>query len=156
MRNPRFWCGAAGAWLLLMGVAQFVLHVWGVALEHAMIGQQDFAMQAMKQAFSLEPLQPSLWRRHRMLSASLGFFFVFAGAVPLLLTALRSDDRTVAAFSLLGTVVWTGAFVAYAFYDPVALPLVTAAMAVPLHGTAWLAATYRLWTAAGHDGAERS
>lgn len=155
MRNPRIWCWAAGGWLVLMGVAQLAFHVWGVALEHAMIGQQDFAMQAMKQAFSLEPLQPSLWRRHRMLSASLGFFFVFAGAVPMLLATLRSDDRTLAAFSLLGTIAWTGVFIAYAFFDPVALPLVTAALAVPLHGTAWLAATYRIWTGgtpAGSDG----
>jgi hypothetical protein len=127
-----------------MGGIQLVLHVWGVALEHAMVGQRGFAMEAMKQAFFLEPLQPSLWRRHRMLSVSLGRFFAFAGAVPCLLAWTRADDRILATMALFGTVFWTLTFVPYAFFDPVALPLVTVALAVPLHGTIWLTATYRL------------
>jgi len=146
LRNPRTWCWAAGGWLVLMGALHLALHVWGIVLEHAMIGQQGFAMQTMKQAFSLEPLQPSLWRRHRMLNVSLGFFFVFAGAVPCLLAWLRADDRLLAGFALFATVFWTAVFLPYAFLDPVALPLVTAALAVPLHGTAWLTATYRVLT----------
>lgn len=143
LRNPRVWAFAAGSWLVLMGLAQFGLHVWGVALEHAMVGQRAFAMEAMKQAFFLEPLQPSLWRRHRMLSVSLGLFYVFAGAVPCVLAWLRVEARVLSAMALFGTVFWTLTFVPYAFFDPVALPLVTAAIAVPLHGTAWLTATLR-------------
>lgn len=143
LRNPRVWAFAAGGWLVLMGLAQLGLHVWGVALEHAMVGQRAFAMEAMKQAFFLEPLQPSLWRRHRMLSVSLGLFYVFAGAVPCVLAWLRVEPRVLSTMALFGTVFWTLTFVPYAFFDPVALPLITAAIAVPLHGTAWLTATLR-------------
>lgn len=138
--NPRVWCFAAGGWLLAMGFGQIAWHVWGVVMENAMVGQREFAMNAMKQAFFLEPLQPSLWRRHRMMSASLGLFYVFAGAVPLLLAILRAEGRVLIAFMLFGTVFWTLVFFPYAFYDPVALPLATAALSVPLHGTAWLTA----------------
>ncbi len=143
LRNPRIWAFAAGGWLVLMGLAQLALHVWGVALEHAMVGQRAFAMEAMKQAFFLEPLQPSLWRRHRMLSVSLGLFYVFAGFVPCALAWLRVEARVLSTLALFGTVFWTLTFVPYAFFDPVALPLATAAIAVPLHGTAWLTATLR-------------
>jgi hypothetical protein len=143
LRNPRVWAYAAGGWLVLMGLVQLTLHVWGVALEHSMVGQRAFAMEAMKQAFFLEPLQPSLWRRHRMLSVSLGLFYVFAGAVPSILAWLRAELRVLSAMALFGMVFWTLTFVPYAFFDPVALPLVTAAIAVPLHGTVWLTATLR-------------
>lgn len=143
LANPRVWCFAAGGWLVTMGVAQLAWHLWGVVFEHAMIGQREFAMSAMKQAFFLEPLQPSLWRRHRMLSVSLGLFFVFAGAVPTLLAAVGAGRRVLASFSLFATVFWTLVFVPYAFFDPVAVPLATAALAVPLHGTAWLTATFQ-------------
>lgn len=142
LARPRVWCFAAGAWLLAMGLGQIAWHLWGVVLENAMLGQREFAMNAMKQAFFLEPLQPSLWRRHRMLSVSLGLFYVFAGAVPLLLAVMDVERRVLIAFSLFGTVFWTLVFFPYAFYDPVALPLATAALAVPLHGTAWLTATW--------------
>lgn len=143
LRNPRVWAFAAGGWLVLMGLAQLGLHVWGVALEQAMVGQRAFAMEAMKQAFFLEPLQPSLWRRHRMLSVSLGLFYLFAGSIPCILAWLRVEARVLSTVALFGTVFWTLTFVPYAFFDPVALPLATAAMAVPLHGTAWLTATLR-------------
>lgn len=151
LRNPRVWCFAAGGWLVAMGLVQLGLHVWGVVFEHAMVGQRGFAMEAMKQAFSLEPLQPSLWRRHRMLSVSLGLFYVFAGAIPCLLAWMRAEPRVLAATTLFGTVFWTLTFVPYAFLDPVALPLATAAVAVPLHGTAWLAATYHEMTESGPE-----
>ncbi len=143
LRNPRVWAFAAGGWLVLMGLVQLGLHVWGVALEHAMVGQRAFAMEAMKQAFFLEPLQPSLWRRHRMLSGSLGLFYLFAGSVPCILAWLRVEARVLSTMALFGTVFWTLTFVPYAFFDPVALPLATAAVAVPLHGTTWLTATLR-------------
>ncbi|MDZ7778888.1 MAG: hypothetical protein U5R14_02985 [Gemmatimonadota bacterium] len=141
LRNPRVWCYAAGGWLIVMGLVQLGLHLWGVVLENAMVGQRSFAMEAMKQAFFLEPLRPSFWRRYRMLSVSLALFFVFAGSVPVLLAWIRAESRTIAAVSLLGTVFWTLTFIPYAFFDPVALPLATAGVAVPLHGSAWLAAT---------------
>ena len=41
---------------------------------------------------------------------------------------------------VLGTVFWTAAFVPFAFVDPVILPIVIAAIAVPLHALAWLTA----------------
>jgi hypothetical protein len=143
LRNPQVWAFAASGWLLLMGVTQLGLHVWGVVLEHAMEGQRAFAMEAMKQAFLLEPLQPSLWRRYRLLNVSLGLFYLFAGAVPGLLAWMRVDSRVLAGFALFGTVFWTLTFVPYAFHDPVALPLATAAVSVPLHGTVWLTATFK-------------
>lgn len=140
LRNPRIWCYAAGGWLIVSGLLHLALHVWGVALEHAMTGQREFAMNAMRQAFFLEPLQPSLWRRYRMLDVSLALFFVFGGGVPCLLAWVRADDRVLAAFALLGTVFWTIVFVPYAFFDPVLLPLLTVAVSVPLHASAWLTA----------------
>jgi hypothetical protein len=143
LRNPRTWCFAAGGWLLVMGLAQIGWHLWAVVFEHAMVGQREFAMNAMKQAFFLEPLQPSLWRRHRMLSVSLGLFFAFAGAVPLLLASVRAAPPVIAAFGLFGSIFWALVFLPYAFFDPVALPLATVALAVPLHGTIWLTATYQ-------------
>lgn len=143
LRNPRVWAFAAGGWLVLMGLVQLALHVWGVVLEQAMVGQRAFAMEAMKQAFFPEPLQPSLWRRHRMLSVSLGLFYVFAGLVPCALAWLHVEARVLSVLALFGTVFWTLTFVPYAFFDPVALPLATAAIAVPLHGTTWLTATLR-------------
>jgi hypothetical protein len=126
-----------------MGLLQLGLHVWGIVHEHAMVGQRAFAMEAMQQAFFLDPLQPSLWRTHRMLSASLGLFYLFAGAIPILLAWIRAEPRILSATTLFGTVFWTLTFVPYAFSDPVALPLATAAVAVPLHGTAWLTTTFR-------------
>ena len=141
LRNPRVWAFAASGWLVFMGLTQIGLHWWGVVQEHAMQGQRQFAMEAMKQAFFLEPLQPSLWRRYRMLDASLGLFYLFAGAVPGLLAWMRTEHRVLAAVALFGTVFWTLTFVPYAFFDPVALPLATAAVSVPLHGAMWLTAT---------------
>ena len=144
LRNPRTWAFAASGWLVLMGLAQLGLHVWGVVQEHAMQGQRGFAMDAMKQAFFPEPLQPSLWRRYRMLNVSLALFYLFAGAVPGLLAWMRVGPRVLASFALFGTVFWTLTFVPYAFSDPVALPLAAAAVSVPLHGTTWLTATLQL------------
>lgn len=142
LRNARVWAYATGGWLLVAGGLQWAAHVWGVAGEHAMIGQREFAMDAMKQAFSLAPLQPSLWRSYRMLSASLGLFFVYGGMVPILLAWARVSAPALAGMALFGTVFWTLAFALYAFADPVLLPLVTAAVAVPLHALVWLTATY--------------
>jgi hypothetical protein len=138
------WAFAASGWLVIMGMTQLGLHVWGVVQEHAMQGQREFAMEAMRQAFFPEPLQPSLWRRYRMLSASLGLFYLFAGIVPGLLAWLQADRRVLAGMALFGTVFWTLTFMPYAFSDPVALPLATAAVAVPLHGTMWLTATLQV------------
>lgn len=151
LRNPRVWCYAAGGWLIVMGLVHLILHLWGVVFEHAMVGQRSFAMEAMKQAFFLEPLRPSLWRRHRMLSVSLGLFFVFAGSIPVLLAGIRADARILAAVSLLSTVFWTLTFIPYAFFDPVALPLATVAAAVPLHASAWVAATAQVLSTEHED-----
>lgn len=141
LNHPRIWAWAAGGWLIVGDIAQAGLHLWQVAGEHGMAGELEFAMNAMKQAFFLEPLQPSLWRRYRMLSGSLALFFVFGGAVPCMLAWLRTDLRTLAAAALLSTVFWTGVFGFYAFFDPVVLPLAVAAVAVPLHATLWLVTT---------------
>lgn len=140
LRNPRVWAYAAGWWLIVAGLVQLVSHVWGVHLEQAMEGQRAFAMDAMKQAFGLQPLRPSLWRTHRMLSASLALLLIYAGAVPIVLTLAGLSTRLLAVFALLGTAFWTAAFAYYAFVDPVVLPLFASGGAVVLHGLIWLAA----------------
>src|SRR5690554_966140 len=141
LRNPRVWAYAAGWWLIVAGLVQLASHVWGVHLEPAMLGQREFAMEAMKQAFGLEPLRPSLWRVHRMLGTSVGLLLVFAGLVPTVLAFSGAPGRVLASCALLGTVFWTVAFGYYAFVDPVILPLLAAGGAVPLHGILWLTAT---------------
>jgi len=139
--RPGVWAWAAGGWLILAGLTQGGLHLWQIVGEHGMVGLLEFAMNAMKQAFLREPLEPSLWRRHRMLSASLAFFFVGTGAVPCLLAGLGAPHRVLAGTALFQTTFWTSVFMFYAFSDPVLLPLVTSAVAAALHGTLWLAAT---------------
>jgi hypothetical protein len=135
------WLYAAGGWLILAGLAHTTAHVWNVVLENGMGGQREFAMNAMKQAFSTEPLQPSMWRTFRALSVSYGLLLVLAGGVDVALAVSEAGGRVVRAVTLLATVFWTVAFVPHAFVDPVAGPLVVALVAVPLHGIAFLTAS---------------
>jgi len=140
LRNPRVWLHAAGLWLLLGAAAHLGAHVWELVLEHGMVGQREFTMNAMKQTFSTAPLQPSMWRTFRALSASFGLLLAFAGAVDILLAWTKAPTRTLRSVALLQTVFWTLAFAVYAFMDPVVQPLAIATVAVPLHGIAVLTA----------------
>jgi hypothetical protein len=141
LRNPRVWLYAAGGWLIVTGLAHLGGHVWGFVLENGMVGQREFAMRAMKQAFSTDPLQPSLWRLMRALNAAFGLFLIFAGTVDVLLGWLDAPPRIKTAFTLFGTLFWTCTFTLFAFVDPVIQPLVIAMVAVPLHGIAWVTAS---------------
>lgn len=144
LRNPRVWLYAAGGWLIVTGVAHLVYHVWYVVLETGMVGQREFAMGAMKQAFSFGPLQPSMWRVYRMLNASFGLLLVLVGTVEAALAWTNAEARTMRMVALLGTVFWTVAFAVYAFVEPVTQPLVIAVVAVPMHGIAYLTASERV------------
>jgi len=139
-RSPRVWLYAAGGWLILAGLTHGGLHVWSFVLERGIDIQQEFAVTAMKQSFSPDPLRPSLWREMRMLSVSFGLFLVFAGFVPVSLAWIDAPGRTVRTIALFGTLFWTVTFGLYAFLDPVLGPLLIAACAVPLHALAWLTA----------------
>lgn len=140
LRNPRIWLYAAGGWLIVAGVAHMVAHVWTFVLENGMVGQRDFAMNAMLQTLSTDPLQPSMWRIFKSFSVSFGLLLVFAGAVDVVLAWTDAAARTLRACSLLGTVFWTLAFIPYAFIDPVIQPILVAIVAVPLHGIAFVTA----------------
>lgn len=140
LRNPRVWLYAAGGWLIVGGSAHLVLHIWSFVLENGMVGLRDFAMNAMKQAQSLEPLRPSLWRQFRMFSVSFSLLLFFGGIVNVLLARIDAPLRVIRAFALLGALFWTAAFVPYAFIDPVIQGIVVAAVAVPLHGIAYITA----------------
>jgi len=140
IRSPRFWLTVAGAWLVVTGLAHTAAHVWSFVLENGMGGFREFAMNAMKQARSADPLHPSMWRQFRMFSVSFGLFLLFAGAVDLLLAFIRPHARVVRAFALLGTLFWTAAFVPFAFVDPVIQPIVVALIAVPLHAIVYVTA----------------
>lgn len=98
-------------------------------------------MNAMKQAFSQDPLQPSMWRLFRSFSVSFGLMLVFAGGVDVLLAWTNAELRTMRTFALMGTLFWTLSFIPYAFIDPVVQPIVIAIVAVPLHGIAYLTAS---------------
>ena len=141
LRSPRVWLFAAGGWLLLGGVVHLAWHVWAVLLENGVEGQRAFAIGAMRQAYLVEPLAPSLWRVFRMLSASFALWLLFAGSVNVALAWTGAEARTLRAIALLGTLFWTAAFVPYAFLDPVLGALVVAGVAVPLHGIAFLTAS---------------
>jgi hypothetical protein len=140
LRNPRVWLYAAGGWLIVTGLAHSAAHVWTVVLEHGIIGQREFAMNAMKQALSNDPLRASMWRMFRSLNGSFGLMLMFAGAVDVVLAWTDAAPRTLRSVALLGTVFWTLSFVPYAFVDPILQTIVIAGVAVPLHGIAYLTA----------------
>lgn len=142
LRNPRLWLYVAGGWLLVAGAAHIALHVWGLVLEHGYgAGLRGFAMNAMKQAQSPDPLRPSLWRQFRAFSAAFGLLLVFAGGADLVLAAIPTPLRVIRAFTLFATVFWTVAFVPFALIDPVIQPMTVAIVAVPLHAIAYLTAS---------------
>ena len=144
LRSPRVWLGVAGGWLILAGVAHTGSHIWTFVLEQGMVGQREFAMNAMKQAFSLDPLQPSMWSLFRSFSVSFGLLLLFSGTVDVVLAWTNAEPRTLRTFALLGTLFWTLSFIPYAFIDPVIQPIVIVVVAVPLHGIAYLTATDRM------------
>lgn len=140
LRNPRVWLFAGGGWLILGGIGHTFVHVVTFVLEQGLEGQRDFAVRAMKAAISLAPLRPNMWTLFRTFSVAFALLLFFAGTADVLLAWLDAPPRVLKAFALLGTVFWTVAFVPFAFIDPVLHPIVIAAVAVPLHGMAWLAA----------------
>ena len=150
-RNPRFWLAAAGGWLLLTGLAHTTAHVWSFVLENGMVGLREFAMNAMKQARSPDPLQPSLWRQFRMFSLSFSLLLLFTGGANILFARIRTSNETLRAFAFFGTVFWTVAFIPFAFFDPVIQAIVVAVVAVPLHGIAYLTASIAAETGDGVD-----
>lgn len=141
LRNPRVWLGIAGGWLVFAGLGQLGDHVWGLVLENDMAGGlRDFAMQAMKQAQSPDPLRPSMWRVYRLYSVSLALLFFFSGLVDLVFARIDVPHAARSTLALVQTVFWTVAFIPFALVDPVIQPLVVVALAVPLHGIAYLTA----------------
>jgi len=140
IRSPRFWLYTAGAWLIALGLAHMAAHVWTFVLENGIGGLREFAMNAMKQANSSDPLTPSMWRLFRMLSVSFGLLLIFAGAANVVLAWSGAPLRTLRVFALFGTVFWTLAFIPFAFVDPVIQPIVAAVVAVPLHAIAYVTA----------------
>jgi len=141
LRNPRVWLYAAGGWLLLTGLAHSAAHVWTFVLENGIVGQREFAMNAMKQAYSTELLQPNMWRLFRTFSVSFGMMLLFAGAVDVLLAWMDAPARIMRAFTLFQTVFWTLAFIPFAFIDPVIQSIMVVVIAVPLHAIAYVTAT---------------
>lgn len=141
LRSPRVWLYVAGAWLIVAGLAHVTVHVWTFVLEHGVGGLQAFAMNAMKQAQSPDPLRPSMWRLFRVFSVSFGLLLFFAGTADILLAAIGAPLRVLKAFTLFATVFWAVAFVPFAFIDPVIQPLTVAVIAVPLHAIAHLTAS---------------
>ena len=140
LRSPKFWLYAAGGWLLLTGAAHGVMHTWSFALENGVAGMREFAINQMKQTQSFDPLQPSLWGQFRTFSVSFGLLLIFAGTVDVMLAWASAPVRFVRSFALFATLFWTAAFIPFAFLDPVIQALVVAAVAVPLHGIAYLTA----------------
>ena len=140
LRNPRVWLYAAGGWLVLMGLVHTGVHVWTFVLENGILGQREFAMNAMKQATSLDPLQPSMWTTFRAFSVSFSLLLLFSGSTAVMLAWVGSPPGILRSFALFGTVFWTAAFIPYAFVDPVIQSIVVAVIAVPLHALAWLTA----------------
>jgi len=141
LNNPRAWLRIAGGWLLLTGLAHLAAHTWGFVLENGMVGLREFAMNAMQQARSLDPLTPSLWRQFRLFSVSFGLLLLFAGAVNFLIASKSTGIETIRNYGLFATVFWTAAFIPFAFIDPVIQAIVVAVVAVPLHGIAYLTAS---------------
>ena len=141
LRSPRVWLYAVALWLTLAGLTQLCLHAWAYGLEQGMTSYGEFAVQAMRQARTADPLQPSLWRVFRAYSVSTGLLLVSCGITAGLIAREQVGPALVTAYGLAGTLFWTVAFLAYALIDPVILPLVTAGVAVPLHGIAYLTAS---------------
>ena len=141
LRSPRVWLYAAGLWLISAALAHAGFHVWTLVLENGLVGLEEFAMNSMKQAVSTDPLAPSLWRTHRMLSVSFSLFLAFAGSVNVVLAWIDAPRHVIRALTLFSTVFWTLAFVPLAFVDPVIQPVLIAMVAVPLHAIAYLTAT---------------
>lgn len=152
LRSPRVWLYASGLWLISASLAHTGAHVWTLVLENGVVGLQQFAMNAMKQAISSDPLEPSLWRVHRMLSASFALFLLFAGSVNVVLAWIDAPKRVIGALALFGTVFWTLAFVPLAFIDPVIQPILIVMVSVPLHAIAYLTATAGSEGSAGEPG----
>ena len=142
LHNARVWLYAAGGWLILAGLAHLAWHVWAYGLEQAMVGQSAFAMGAMKQALSTDPLRPSLWGQFRSFSLGFGLLLLFAGSIDAVLAWTRAPRATVASFTLFSTVFWTVAFLGFASMEPVIQTIAVSAVAVPMHGIAWLTATH--------------
>ena len=140
LRSPRVWLYAAGGWLLLGTAAHATAHVWLFVLENEFYGLREFAMNAMKQAESPDPLRPSLWRQFRMFSVGFGLLMAFTGVADLILAGSSVENRTRRAFALMSTVFWTVAFGLFAFVEPVLQALLVSAVAVPLHGIAYVTA----------------
>lgn len=141
LRNPRFWLAVAGAWLIVTGLAHTTAHVWTFVLENGIGGLREFAMNAMKQARSPDPLMPSMWRQFRMFSVSFSLLLFGTGGMNLLFSRIEAPRRVLAHVALFGTVFWTIAFIPFAFVDPVIQSIVVAFIAVPLHAIAYVAAT---------------
>jgi hypothetical protein len=139
LRSPRVWLVAAGGWLILAGLAHSTAHLWYYVLEHDLIGRR-FVVEAMKQASSADPLNPSLWRQFRAFSMGFALLFYFTGVGNLLLLWTKVPMETLRVFTLLETVFWTLAFGLFAFVDPVIQPIVVTAVAVALHGIAFVTA----------------
>lgn len=133
------WLYVAGGWLVLAALAQLGYHVWGIVLENDVAGGlREFAMNAMKQAQSPDPLRPSMWRVFRLYSVSTGLLWLFAGTIDIVAAFATLPARVRTVLALIQTVFWTAVFVPFAFVDPVIQPLVVVALAVPLHGIAYL------------------
>lgn len=141
LRSPRAWLWAAGGWLIVAGIAHAAIHLWTVVLENGMVGLLDFAMNAAKQAQTLELLRPSLWRQFRAFSASLAFLLLFSGGIDAVLAYTRAPARVIRAVALFQTVFWTGSFGVFALLDPVILPLLASLVAVPMHAIVYLTAS---------------
>jgi hypothetical protein len=132
-----------------MGLVHTGVHVWTFVLENGILGQREFAMNAMKQAYSLDPLQPSMWTTFRAFSVSFSLLLLFSGSTAVMLAWVGSPPRILRSFALFGTVFWTAAFIPYAFVDPVIKSIVVAVIAVPLHALAWLTADQAIKEARG-------
>lgn len=149
LRNPRFWMYAAGSWLLLAALAHGIAHVWMFVLENGFYGMREFAMNAMKQGSSIDPLRPSMWRQFRMFSVGFGLLLVLAGAVDLLLARTSIPAPALRSLALFFTVFWTAAFGLFAFVEPVLQAILVCAVAVPLHAIAYVTADQEAREAVG-------
>ncbi|MGY8778591.1 MAG: hypothetical protein ACKVIN_10755 [Longimicrobiales bacterium] len=140
LHNPRFWLRLAGGWLIFAGLAHLSAHTWAFVFENGMVGLREFAMNAMQQAYSTDPLRPSLWRQFRIFSVSFSLLLLFAGSVNLLLATRRTSHSTQRDYALFATIFWTAAFVPFALIDPVIQAIAVTMVGVPLHAIAWITA----------------
>ena len=149
LRNPRVWMYTAGSWLLLAALAHGIAHVWMFVLENGFYGMREFAMNAMKQGSSIDPLRPSMWRQFRMFSVGFGLLLVLAGAVDVLLARTSIPAPALRSLALFFTVFWTVAFGLFAFVEPVLQAILVCAVAVPLHAIAYVTADQEAREAVG-------